>query len=87
MHRPENQNQPSPERLAELLARAERDIAAQRDAYGTELDEDRAWRCAWNTWRTLTDLTTAVHALNLTVTASSNDASVLTLPDMRERAA
>lgn len=49
--------------LAALLARAETDIAAQRNAYGTEQDEDTAWRCAWNTWRTLKDLVPAVRAL------------------------
>jgi hypothetical protein len=52
-----------PRPLAELLARAERDIAAQGLSYGSELDEDHAWRCAWNTWRTLQDLLPAVHAL------------------------
>jgi hypothetical protein len=62
-HTTTDQPTPTPEQLAELLDRAEQNIAAQRDAYGTELDEDRAWRCAWNTWRTLTDLTGAVRAL------------------------
>jgi hypothetical protein len=64
MHRHTTTDQPTPEMLAALLERADRDIAAQRDAYGTELDEDRAWRCAWNTWRTLQDLTAAVRSLS-----------------------
>jgi hypothetical protein len=64
MHRHTITDQPTSERLAELLERADRDIAAQRDAYGTELNEDRAWRCAWNTWRTLQDLTAAVCSLS-----------------------
>jgi len=36
---------------------------AQGRSYGGELDEDRAWRCSWNTWRTLTDLLPIVRAL------------------------
>jgi hypothetical protein len=79
MHRHTITDQPTPEMLAALLKRAERDISAQRDAYGTELDEDRAWRCAWNTWRTLTDLTAAVRAL----LAERECADVVPLPTAR----
>jgi hypothetical protein len=49
--------------LYTLLTRAEQVIADQRRSYSTEQDEDTAWRCAWNTWRTLQDLIPAVHAL------------------------
>ena len=49
--------------LTDLLALAEQHIAAQGRAYSTESDEDTAWRCAWNTWRTLADLVPAVRAL------------------------
>ena len=52
-----------PADLPTLLARAEADVIAQGLSYGSELDEDHAWRCSWNTWRTLQDLLPAVRAL------------------------
>ncbi|MFC5909500.1 hypothetical protein [Streptacidiphilus monticola] len=57
------EHHPTPQDLAALLDRAERDIAAQRHAYGTELDDDTAARAAWNTWRTLRELVPAIRAL------------------------
>jgi hypothetical protein len=62
-HLPAHPTAPGPAVLAVLLDRAERDIAAQRRSYGTEQNEDTAWRCAWNTWRTLQELLPAVRAL------------------------
>ncbi|WP_042401519.1 hypothetical protein [Streptacidiphilus carbonis] len=49
--------------LAELLERAEADLAAQGRAYRTESDEDGLWRASWNTWRTLGELLPAVRDL------------------------
>jgi hypothetical protein len=54
---------PDRDQLAALLAQAEQAVIAQRRSYGTERDEDTAWRCAWNTWRTLQELIPAVRVL------------------------
>jgi hypothetical protein len=54
---------PDRDQLAQLLAEAEQAVTAQRRSYATEQDEDTAWRCAWNTWRTLQELIPAVRAL------------------------
>lgn len=71
-----------PANLPTLLARAERDIAAQGRSYGTESDEDHAWRCAWNTWRTLQDLLPAVRVLLAEQDTARRDAPSGVLADV-----